>query len=60
MFRLLDEKPGQNVRLKIRRGNDERELDMPVRVIEIVTYRIVDTKSPTPEQLKIREGWLKR
>jgi hypothetical protein len=28
--------------------------------LEMVTYRIVDERSPTPEQLKIRQSWLKR
>jgi predicted metalloprotease with PDZ domain len=60
VFRLLNEKSGRNVRLRIRRGGEERELDMTVRVIELVNYRIVETASPTPEQLKLREGWLKR
>jgi predicted metalloprotease with PDZ domain len=60
VFRLLGDKSGKTVRLKIRRGNDEREMDLPVGVVEIVTYRLVDSKTPTPEQLKIREGWLKR
>ena len=43
MFRLLSEKLGKNIRLKIRRGNEERELDIPVGSVEIVTYRIVDS-----------------
>jgi predicted metalloprotease with PDZ domain len=60
VFRLLNEKSGQNVRLRIRRGGDERELEIPVGSVELVNYRIVDSKSPTPEQLKIRESWLKR
>jgi predicted metalloprotease with PDZ domain len=60
VFRLLGDKLGKTVRLKVRRGNDEREMDLPVGSVEIVTYRLVDSKSPTPEQLKIREGWLKR
>jgi predicted metalloprotease with PDZ domain len=60
VFRLLTEKFGQTVRLRIRRGSDERELDIAVGSVELVTYRIVDRPSPTPEQLKIREGWLKR
>ena len=30
VFRLLGDKLGKTVRLKIRRGNDERELDLPV------------------------------
>jgi hypothetical protein len=28
--------------------------------VELVNYRIVDSTSPTPEQLKIRESWLIR
>jgi predicted metalloprotease with PDZ domain len=60
VFRMLGNKAGSTVKLKIRRGNDERELDLPVASVEIVTYRLVESASPTPEQLKIREGWLKR
>lgn len=60
VFRMLNEKSGQNVRLRIRRGGEERELEIAVGSIELVNYRIVDSKSPTPEQLKIRESWLKR
>ena len=33
---------------------------MTVRFVELVNYRIVESQSPTPEQLKIRESWLKR
>jgi predicted metalloprotease with PDZ domain len=60
VFRLLNEKAGQNTRLRIRRGDEERELEVAVGSVELVNYRIVDSKSPTPEQLKIRESWLKR
>jgi hypothetical protein len=57
---LLNEKVGQNVKLRIRRSGKERELDMMVSAVELVTYRIVDSGSPTSEQLRIREGWLQR
>jgi predicted metalloprotease with PDZ domain len=60
VFRRLAEKVGQKVRLRIRRGDAERELEIPVSPVEVVNYRIVDSTSPTPEQLKIRESWLKR
>jgi predicted metalloprotease with PDZ domain len=60
IFRLLNEKLGQNVRLRIRRGGEERELDMAVKFVELANYRIVESQSPTAEQLKIRESWLKR
>ena len=60
IFRLLDEKLERNVRLRIRRRGEERELDTTVRFVELVNYRMVETASPTPEQLKVRESWLKR
>jgi predicted metalloprotease with PDZ domain len=60
VFRMLNEKSGQNVRLRIRRGGEERELEIAVGSVELVNYRIVDSKSPRPEQLKIKESWLKR
>jgi len=60
VFRLLAQKSGQNVRLRIQRGRGEQELAIPVGSLEIGTYRIVDGQSPTADQLKIRESWLKR
>jgi predicted metalloprotease with PDZ domain len=60
VFRLLAQKAGQNVRLRIQRGGGEQELEIPVGSLEIVTYRIVDGPSPTADQLNIRERWLKR
>ena len=60
VFRSLNEKVGQNLRLRIRRGGDERELEMKLGSREEVSYRIVDGRSPMPEQLKIRDSWLKR
>ena len=60
VFRLLNERLDRNVKLRIRHGGEERELDMTVRFVELVNYRIVENQSPTPEQLKLRENWLKR
>ena len=60
IFRLLNEKLGQNVRLRIRRGGEERELDIAVGFVELGNYRMVESQSPTAEQMKIRESWLKR
>jgi hypothetical protein len=59
-MKLSTDPLGQNIRLRIRRGGEERELEIAVGFVELVNYRIVDGKSPTPEQLKIRESWLKR
>jgi predicted metalloprotease with PDZ domain len=60
VFRLLNERLGQNIRLRIRRGGEDRDLDMTVKFVEFANYRIVESQSPTPEQLRVRESWLKR
>lgn len=60
VLRLLAQKVGQNVRLRIQRGGEEQELEIPVGSLELVTYRLFDGPSPTADQLKIRESWLKR
>jgi predicted metalloprotease with PDZ domain len=60
VFRLLNERLGQNIRLRIRRSGEDRDLDMTVKFVEFANYRIVESQSPTPEQLTVRESWLKR
>ena len=60
VFRVLNERMGQNIRLRLRRADEERELDIAVGSVEIVSYRIFDGTAPTADQLKIRESWLKR
>jgi predicted metalloprotease with PDZ domain len=60
LFPLLSERIGRTARLRIRRGAEERELDIAVGPVEILSYRLVESASPTPEQLRIRESWLKR
>src|SRR5262245_40509059 len=45
------------------RDHDIRNINQPALEVSLPvwsTYRIVDSTSPTPEQLKIREGWLQR
>ena len=60
VFRLLNEKLGQNVRLRIRRAGEERELEIAVGFVELANYQLVESQSPTTEQLKVRESWLRR
>jgi hypothetical protein len=50
----------RNPQLRVRRGGEDRELDMTVKSVELVNYRIVESEAPTPEQLRIREGRLER
>jgi len=58
VFGLLNEKLDRNARLRIRRAGEELELDIPVKRVELLNYRIVESASPAPEQLRIRETWL--
>jgi len=57
---LLRDKIGQTVKLTIRRGNEEKMIDSKVDVVESSNYRLVEIPNPTADQLRIREGWLKR
>lgn len=49
----------QNVKLSVRRGNEEKTLEARVGSREMSDYKLVEVANPTPEQLKLREGWLK-
>ena len=53
VFRLLNEKLDRNITLRIRRGGEERGLEITVRSVELLNYRIVESASPTPEQLRV-------
>lgn len=46
--------------VRIRRCGEDRDLEMTVKFVEFANYRIVESQSPTPEQLKVRESRLKR
>jgi predicted metalloprotease with PDZ domain len=49
----------QTVKLAIKRGNEEKTLEARVGSRETSDYQLVEVVNPTPEQLKLREGWLK-
>jgi predicted metalloprotease with PDZ domain len=56
---LLRGKIGQAVKLTIRRDGVERVIESKVGVFELTTYRLVELPNPTPQQLRLREEWLK-
>jgi predicted metalloprotease with PDZ domain len=60
LTQLLRDKIDQTVKLTIRRGNEEKTIDSKVGVVELSNYRLVEIPNPTPDQLRVREGWLKR
>lgn len=56
----LQGKIDQIVKLSIKRGADEKTLEIKVGARETSEYKLVEVQSATPEQLKVREGWLKQ
>ncbi|HZS45567.1 MAG TPA: PDZ domain-containing protein [Blastocatellia bacterium] len=56
----LSEKIGQTVKASIRRGAIEKTLDLKIGSRDQVNYQITELPSPTPDQLKVREAWLKK
>jgi predicted metalloprotease with PDZ domain len=56
----LDELAGQSVKLAVERSGSEMELAMTVGVKESGFYTLAEMPQPSPEQLKIRQAWLKR
>jgi predicted metalloprotease with PDZ domain len=57
---VLGRKIGQTVKLSIKRGTEDRTLDVKVGTREETNYRLVELPRPSAAQLKIREGWLRR
>jgi predicted metalloprotease with PDZ domain len=51
---------GQTVRLTIRHEGEEKTISFKVGVQEETGYRLTSVPQPTQDQLRIREGWLKR
>ncbi|MFN6962343.1 MAG: M61 family metallopeptidase [Pyrinomonadaceae bacterium] len=51
---------GKTITLRVSRGGVEKEVPMKVGVREYTDISLVSVDRPTAEQIKIREGWLKR
>ena len=54
-----DLKPDHNINLTIKRGGQEKSLDMKVGSRGVVGYSIAEVAQPTADQLKVRERWLR-
>jgi predicted metalloprotease with PDZ domain len=59
LMNLLRGKVGQTVKLTIRRDGAERVIESKVGVFELTNYRLVELPNPTPQQLRLREEWLR-
>ena len=55
----LGERVGKPVKLAIKRGGKDQTVDLQVATRSEASYKIVELPNPTPDQLKIREAWLK-
>jgi predicted metalloprotease with PDZ domain len=55
----LDDRIGQSVKLTFNRDGKDQEVDLPVEEQDDAGYRLIEKPDPTPEQLKVREAWLK-
>jgi predicted metalloprotease with PDZ domain len=55
----LGERIGQQVKLSIRRGNQDLTSDVLVGTRSESSYRVVELPNPTAHQIKVREAWLK-
>jgi hypothetical protein len=54
------ENAGKSVKVSYKRAGEEATAEMKVRLSDELLYRLVEVAQPTPEQLKLREQWLKR
>ncbi|NOT47971.1 MAG: PDZ domain-containing protein [Acidobacteria bacterium] len=51
---------GKDIKLTVNRGGEEIELPMKVGSRAFTAYSLVEIPGASPQQTKIREGWLKR
>ena len=55
---LNREKPGKEVKLKLRRGRESLDLKFRLGRRDETVYRVEETANATAEELAVREGWL--
>jgi len=56
--RLAGMKPGHKVGFRVRRGGRDFSIEFPLSSKTRTTYRVEELKHTTPEQRRIRQGWL--
>jgi predicted metalloprotease with PDZ domain len=52
-------KPGQEMKLEVQRSGSVLEIKYRLEATAEATYRVKEISHPSPEQLQVREGWLK-
>jgi predicted metalloprotease with PDZ domain len=51
-------KPGRKVHFRVRRGRREFPLEFPLEAKRRISYRVEEVSNASPEQRRIRQGWL--
>jgi predicted metalloprotease with PDZ domain len=59
VYNRLVQKMGQSVKVIVTRGGENKTLEMQVTGKEQPGYKITEVPQPTPDQLRVRESWLK-
>jgi predicted metalloprotease with PDZ domain len=57
--RISEFKAGDKVKVTFFREDVLRELEVPLRLQEVPSYKVVKSPTPTPLQKSIYESWLK-
>lgn len=56
----FDSAAGKTIKLTVKRGGEDLEIPFTVGAEEMTAYSLVEMPQATAQQIKIREGWLKR
>ena len=56
----LGDTAGKDIKLAVSRGGEKLELTMKVGSRQFTAFGLSEMPSATPQQLRVREGWLKR
>jgi hypothetical protein len=54
-----DIKPDQELKLTVKRQAEEKIINVKVGSRGVASYKIVEVASPTSEQTRVRERWLR-
>ncbi|HZI18003.1 MAG TPA: PDZ domain-containing protein [Pyrinomonadaceae bacterium] len=57
---LVTSRKGQTVPVTVRRGEQVRQAELLIGVTRDVDFRVREVPDPTPEQLRLRDAWLKQ
>jgi len=56
---LAQLKPGEEIKFRVRRNGTAREIEYRLESGAQTTFRLKEIPNPSPEQLRVREGWLR-